>query len=247
MTSPIVNIAAYRFCILGPLAELRAELKQRCSDLALKGTILLSPEGINLSLAGSRESIDSILAFVRTLPDCAEIEHKESFSDTQPFRKMMVKLKREIIAFGVPLIEPRKYTSRKMSPEQLKQWLDASKKFVLLDTRNDYEVEAGTFTNAVTLPLDDFRNFPRHLSAIDDELKNYPIVTFCTGGIRCEKAAPYLEQAGFTDVYQLEGGILKYFERCGNAHYTGGCYVFDGREALDAELKPMGKPNEPDA
>jgi len=238
MLPPIVNIAAYRFCKLGSLVELRAALKLRCVELGLKGTILLSPEGINLSLAGSRGSVDAAIAFVRTLPGCEAIQPRESLSLTQPFKKMMVKLKREIIAFGVAGIDPATYTSRRITAEQLAEWFDTGKEFVLLDTRNDYETAAGTFKNAVTLPLDDFRNFPRQLSALPEGLKHRPVVTFCTGGIRCEKAAPFLEQAGYTDVYQLEGGILQYFARCGHAHYQGTCFVFDGRESLNAELKP---------
>ena len=239
MTPPIVNIAAYQFFKLEGIHELRAELKQRCNDLGLKGTILLSPEGINLSLAGSRDSVDALLVFVRSLPGCEAIEHKESLSIVAPFHKMRVRIKKEIIAFGVQGIEPQKYTSRKLPAEQLKLWLDQGKDIVLLDTRNDYEIEAGTFENAVTLPLNDFRNFPQTIESLPGGLKTRPIVTFCTGGIRCEKAAPYLEQAGYTDVYQLEGGILKYFERCGDAHYQGACYVFDKRRAVDAELKPV--------
>lgn len=128
-----------------------------------------------------------------------------------------------------------------------RQCLDAGRDVVLLDTRNAYEVAAGTFETADKLPPDDFRHFPRHVEGMRDQLRNRPIVTFCTGGIRCEKAAPYLEGAGFADVYQLEGGILQHFERCGDAHYNGGCYVFDGRESLDAALKPVVKPNEPEA
>jgi UPF0176 protein len=239
MTLPIVNIAAYKFFKLDSLPDLRAELKQRCTALGLKGTILLSPEGINLALAGSHESIHALLTFARAIPGCENLEHKESFSLVAPFHKIKVKIKKQIIAFGVEGIEPAKYTSRKLDAEQLKQWLDAGKEVVLLDTRNDYEIEAGTFEKAVTLPLDDFRNFPKRMEELREQLKNRPIVTFCTGGIRCEKAAPYLEQAGYKDVYQLDGGILKYFERCGPAHYKGRCYVFDQREALDAELRPM--------
>jgi RluA family pseudouridine synthase len=151
---------------------------------------------------------------------------------------MLVKIKREIIAFGVDGIDPREHTSRRVSPRELKRWLDEGRPVTLLDTRNDFEVEAGTFENARAIGVDDFRNFPAAVRQLPTELKERPIVTFCTGGIRCEKATPFLEREGFRDVYQLDGGILKYLEECGGAHYRGHCFIFDKRVALDANLQP---------
>ena len=235
--SSFVNIAAYKFAELTRLVELRQELRGLAKANRLRGTILLSPEGINLFVAGSREGIDILLGRLRAIAGLADIEVKESLSDDQPFNRMLVKIKQEIIAFGIPEINPARYTSRRLSASELKQWLDEGRHVTLLDTRNNYEVEIGTFQNAVPINIDDFRDFPSAVDQLPEELKRQPIVTFCTGGIRCEKATPYMERAGFHDVYQLHGGILKYFEECGSAHYQGQCFVFDKRVAVDASLK----------
>lgn len=238
--SRIVNIAAYHFAPLGDLLPLKRELARLCHESNLKGTILLSAEGINLFVAGEREGIDRLLARVRAIDGLANIEVKESFSDEQPFNRMLVKIKKEIIAFGVDGIDPRRYTSKRITAEELKQWLDEGRPVALLDTRNDFEVASGTFDNAIPVGVDDFRDFPQAVKELPEALKDQPIVTFCTGGIRCEKAAPYLESVGFKNVFQLDGGILKYFERVGGAHYHGDCFVFDKRVALDPSLKPSG-------
>lgn len=234
---PIVNIAAYQFVELQGLTALRAELRELTTDKQLRGTILLSPEGINVFVAGSRTGIEALLARLRAIPGCGDLEVKESLSDELPFSRMLVKVKREIIAFGVEGIEPQRYTSRRLSAQELKRWLDEGKPVTLLDTRNNFEVQAGTFNNAVAVGVDDFRDFPAAVNRLPDALKQQPVVTFCTGGIRCEKAAPYLEREGFSEVYQLDGGILKYFEQCGGAHFQGQCFVFDKRVSVDAELK----------
>jgi len=235
--SCIVNIAAYKFADLGGLAELRSELLALCQRLQLKGTILLSPEGVNLFVAGQRAPVDALLARLRAIPQLHELEAKKSFSDAQPFRRMLVKIKREIIPFGVAGIDPRHSTSRRLLARELKRWLDEGRPVTLLDTRNDFEVQIGTFTNAKAIGVDNFRDFPAAAEQLPEELKKRPVVTFCTGGIRCEKAAPLLEREGFTEVYQLDGGILKYFEECGGAHFRGDCFVFDDRIALDSSLR----------
>jgi UPF0176 protein len=232
----ILNIAAYQFATLTDLARLRGKLREQAKLLGLRGTILLSPEGINLFIAGERSAVNALLATIRGIPGLDSLTVKESVSDSNPFSRMLVKLKREIIAFGIPGIAPEKYTSRRIAPRELKQWLDEGRDVTLVDTRNRYEVAAGTFQNAVTLPIDDFRDFPRATKSLSEDLKQRTIVTFCTGGIRCEKAAPYLEREGFQDVFQLDGGILKYFEECQNAHYQGECFVFDKRVAVDPGL-----------
>lgn len=232
-----VNIAAYLFVTLDDLERRRQELKPFCQQLNLKGTILLSPEGINLFIAGKRPAIDELLKFLREDPLLADLEVKESFSDHQPFERMLVKIKEEIIAFGIEGVDPRQETSKKLPAKQLKEWLDAGKEVLLLDTRNDYEVRVGTFENAVPIGVDHFRDFPKAVEQLPEETKERPIVMFCTGGIRCEKAGPFMEQAGFQEIYQLDGGILKYFEECGGDHYVGDCFVFDKRVALDPELK----------
>ncbi|MGI9428262.1 MAG: sulfurtransferase [Bythopirellula sp.] len=236
-TGTVLNIAAYKFVSLTDLAARRERLRSLCLALELRGTILLSPEGINLFVAGSRAAIERLLQELRDDPEIGALETKESCSDHQPFNRMLVRLKQEIIAFGVAGIDPRNAPSKKISPQQLKQWLDEGRPVTLLDTRNDYEIRLGTFENAVPIGLDHFRKFPEAVERLDDSLAEQPIVMFCTGGIRCEKAGPYMEQAGFRDVYQLEGGILKYFEECGGEHYAGDCFVFDKRTALDADLQ----------
>jgi RluA family pseudouridine synthase len=235
-TSPIVNVAAYKFVTLDGLRQRRTELRRICKRLGLRGTILLSDEGINLFVAGTRGAVDALLRFLRADPLLANLDIKESFSDHQPFNRMLVKVKTEIIAFGVNEVKPAEYTSKKLPPERLRQWLDQGKPVTLLDVRNDYEIRLGTFQNAVTLGIDNFRDFPQAARKLPHDTQKHPVVMFCTGGIRCEKAGPYLEQQGFADVYQLEGGILKYFERCGGEHYDGECFVFDQRVALDSTL-----------
>ncbi len=240
LTRSILNIAAYRFVTLDELPRRRRELKAACDDRQLKGTILLSREGINLFMAGEEAQVRSFLELLRRDERLAPIEVKESWTDYQPFNRMLVRLKREIISMGVPEIDPRVRTSPKLKARELKQWLDEGRELVLLDTRNDYEVNVGTFTGAMPISVDNFRDFPAAVNALPEELKQKPIVMFCTGGIRCEKAGPLMEAAGFQQIFQLDGGILKYFEECGGAHYQGDCFVFDKRVALNPELKESG-------
>jgi pseudouridine synthase, RluA family len=235
---PVVNIAAYMFVELDDLPRRRQELRELCARLGLKGTILLSPEGINLFIAGSREAADTLLETLRSDPVLEPLEVKESYSDDQPFERMLVKIKKEIIAFGVEGIEPAKQTSRKIRAQELKKWIETRDDLVLLDVRNNFEVRVGTFDSALPVDVDHFRDFPEAIKRLPEELRERPIVMFCTGGIRCEKAGPLMEKAGFKEVYQLDGGILKYFEEVGGDHYHGECFVFDKRVALDPELKP---------
>ncbi len=238
-TVPIqfVNIAGYRFVALDRLVERRLELLELCKELRLKGSILLSNEGINFFLAGTRSSIEKFLDGIRSQKEFSDLEVKESLSDHQPFNRMLVRIKKEIISMGVPEIKPSEMPSPKIKPETFKQWLDEGRDITILDTRNDYEVEIGTFKNATPIGVDHFRKFPDAVEKLPEELKKKPIVMFCTGGIRCEKAGPLMEQAGFEEVYQLDGGILKYFEDCGDAHYDGECFVFDKRVALAPNLQ----------
>ncbi|HMO13521.1 MAG TPA: sulfurtransferase [Pirellulaceae bacterium] len=231
-----VNIAGYKFVTLHDLPKLRTDLKAEASRLSLKGTILLSKEGINLFVAGLRENIAEFCAWLRNYSEFADLEFKESLSDHQPFSRLLVRLKKEIIAFGIDEIAPAIHTSRKLQARELKQWLTENKPVTLLDVRNDYEVAVGTFENALPIGIDHFRDFPHAVKQLPTELKEQPIVMFCTGGIRCEKAGPFMEQAGFTNIFQLDGGILKYFEEVGGEHYIGDCFVFDKRVALRPDL-----------
>ncbi len=230
------NIAGYKFAALSDLKELRTALLARCKEWNLKGTILLSTEGINLFVAGLPEQVASLVKELRAVPGLADLQVKISESAQQPFNRMLVRLKKEIIAFGVPQVNPARYTSPRVSPKTLKQWLDEGRPVTLLDTRNDYEVKLGTFRNARAIGIRHFRDFPQAVRSLPEDLKEQPIVTFCTGGIRCEKAAPFMELEGFKNIFQLDGGILKYFEECGGAHYDGECFVFDQRVGVDPSL-----------
>ena len=233
----VVNIAAYKFVPLADLGPLRGRLLRFCKEWHLRGTILLSPEGINLFVAGAAESIDLLLAELRSWPGLADLRPKVSETDQQPFNRMLVRLKKEIIAFGIDEIAPGHHTSPKIPPRTLKQWLDEGRPVTLLDTRNDYEVKLGTFRNAHAIGIDHFRDFPNAVRRLPAGMKEQPIIMFCTGGIRCEKAGPFMEREGFKNIFQLEGGILKYFEDCGGAHYDGECFVFDQRVGVDPSLQ----------
>lgn len=235
-----LNLSAYKFAPLSGLPELRARLLRVANDGALKGTVLLSSEGINLFVAGTRESLATFLAEVRAIAGLEDLAAKESESTDQPFGRMRVKIKKEIISFGVEGIDPARRPAPRLSPATLKQWLDEGRPVTLLDTRNDYEVNQGTFRGAVRAGIARFRDFPAAVRRLPPELKHQPVVTFCTGGIRCEKAAPFMQGEGFQQVFQLDGGILKYFEHCGGAHYEGECFVFDERVGVDASLQETG-------
>ena len=233
-----INLAGYKFVKLDGLAELRASLRSQCQHLGLKGTILVSPEGINVFVAGPEREIGEFKALLLADDRLVGLRFKESRSSAQPFKRMLVKIKPEIITLRVPGVDPASNPAPALAPAELKRWLDEGREVVLLDTRNAFEVEAGTFRNALHLNLKAFGQFPQAIDRLAPSLKNKTVVTFCTGGIRCEKAAPVLIGKGFCDVYQLQGGILQYFEDCGAAHFNGRCFVFDERNTLDGELRP---------
>ncbi|MES2511174.1 MAG: sulfurtransferase [Pseudomonadota bacterium] len=237
----VLNIAAYKFVLLTQLPEMQAAILDALQTRALKGTVLLAEEGINLFLAGPSAAIHDFLAWLRLDTRFADLEVKESFSNTQPFRKLLVKVKPEIIRMNHPAIQPASGRAPAVDAATLKRWLDAGvdddgKPVVTLDTRNDFEVDVGTFRNAVDWRITKFTEFPQALLSHRDELHGKTVVSFCTGGIRCEKAAIFMREAGVQDVYQLDGGILNYFEVNGHAHYDGECFVFDERRALDPTL-----------
>jgi UPF0176 protein len=238
--APITNLSAYQFTPLDDLGALREQLLTAALAQQLKGTVLLSREGINLFVAGRSSGIQIFLEELRRVPGLETLTPKLSHSAQQPFGRMQVKIKKEIITFGLPDIDPARRPARKLSPEILKRWLDEGRRIILLDTRNEYEVKLGTFRGAVDPGIKRFRDFPAAAARFTDSIKSSTVVTFCTGGIRCEKAAPFLEQQGWSDVYQLDGGILKYFEACGGAHFEGECFVFDERVGVDAALRETG-------
>jgi UPF0176 protein len=234
----ITNIAAYLFVRIVDPPALIAQLKPLCERLELKGTILVAPEGINLFLAASQSNIDIFLTELRSDTRFAPLMEKRQLSERQPFQKMKVKLKREIVPLGVNNVDVPGNPAPRVDARTLKKWLDEGRDVLLLDTRNRFEYEHGAFANAVDLDIKQFRDFPAAIAEKKAGWQHKTIVSFCTGGIRCEKAAPLMRNMGFSDVYQLDGGILKYFEECGGAHYRGDCFVFDERVDLNSNLAP---------
>lgn len=240
----IVNVAAYHFVLVDDPDALAADLREWAEAGALRGTILVAGEGVNLFLAGEESAI---LAFLFRLCDDARfagIEVKTSVSHARPFARLKVKVKPEIIAFRRDHASPLAGRAPSIAPADLARWIeqghdDNGRRLVLLDTRNLEEVAHGTFAGAMTLPIDNFVDLPEALAPHRDALADATVVSFCTGGIRCEKAALWLQADGMDNVLQLEGGILGYFEQVGGAGYEGRCFVFDERVALDASLTPM--------
>ncbi|MGV8805266.1 MAG: sulfurtransferase [Polaromonas sp.] len=239
----ILNIAAYKFVALQQLAELKQALLEALTARGIKGTVLLAEEGINLFLAAESGAIHDFLTWLRLDARFADLHAKQSWSHAQPFAKLLVKIKPEIIRMNHPAIRPESGRAPAVDATTLKRWLDsghddAGRPVVTLDTRNTFEVDVGTFKNAIDWRLSKFTEFPQAVLEHRAELAGKTIVSFCTGGIRCEKAAIYLQEAGIDNVYQLDGGILQYFEDCGQAHFDGDCFVFDDRRAVDAALRP---------
>ena len=243
----IVNISAYKFIGLDDLPTLRERLLGCCEKLGLKGTILLAPEGINIFLAGSREMIDGFMTALGGDPRFADIAPKESLSDEVPFGRMRVRLKREIITMREPTIRPEGGRAPAVDAVTLQRWLDQGhdddgREVVLLDTRNDYETDVGKFPQAVDYRLASFTEFPSALAADRARYEGKTIVSYCTGGIRCEKAVLHMHDVGIEHAYQLEGGILKYLEQTDGRHWDGHCFVFDSRVAVDTALNPADVP-----
>jgi UPF0176 protein len=241
----IANTAAYHFTSLADPEALCATLLSRAEAGALRGTILVAGEGINLFLAGSPDAIDGFYAALREDARFEGLRVKTSYSQMQPFARLKAKVKPEIISFriddGQPLAFPR---APAVDPATVQRWLrqghdDTGKPVVMLDTRNVQEIEYGTFKDALVLPISRFTELPDALAPHREALRDSTVVSFCTGGIRCEKAALWMRNDGMDNVLQLDGGILGYFEDVGGEGYEGRCFVFDERVALDAELKPL--------
>ena len=232
-----LNVAGYKFEPLENLDSLIPEFQSKCDELGLKGSVYLSPNGINFSIAGTEENIDTYIEFMEEDSRFSDIPLKKTFSETQPFRRMKVRLKKEIISLGRDDINPRELTGDYISPRELFEMYETKEDVIVLDTRNEYETRVGLFENAIDLQLDTFRDFPSAIETLPEEYKDKQIVMYCTGGIRCEKASAVMMKAGFSDVKQLEGGVLDYFKETGGAYWNGDCFVFDERVALDKELK----------
>ena len=241
--TPVLNISAYKFVSLTDPAQWRESLRSQAQARSLKGTVLLADEGINLFLAGDTESLRGFVAWLRTHRELADLDAKESWSEAAPFRRLIVKVKPEIIRMNCPTIRPQAERAPAVDGQTLARWLDAGhddagRPVVTLDTRNAFEVGHGRFRGALDWGLSRFSDFPQALQQRRHELEGKTVVSYCTGGIRCEKAALLMAEAGIANVVQLDGGILRYFERTGGKHFDGHCFVFDQRESLDATLAP---------
>jgi len=242
----VLNVSAYLFTQLTDAAQLRPVLRERAVAAGLKGTIILAEEGINLFLAGDADAVRGFLDDLRADARFAALTAKESWSQDQPFRKMLVKHKREIIRMDHPTIRPEAGRAPAVAPATLRRWLDQGhdaegREVVMLDTRNAFEVDYGGFDGALDWRIDRFTQFSDAVAAHRDDLAGKTVVSYCTGGIRCEKAAIHLREEGI-DAWQLDGGILGWFEHVGGDHYRGDCFVFDDREALTADLAPSPGP-----
>lgn len=239
----VLNVSAYLFTRIDDPAALRADLRERAGAAGLRGTILLAEEGVNLFLAGTEDAVRGFIDHLRADDRFARLRTKDSWSDAVPFGKLLVKVKREIIRMDRPEVRPQDGRAPAVAPDTLRRWLDRGaddegREVVLVDARNAFEVDYGTFAGAKDWRIERFTQFPDAASSHRDELAGKTVVSFCTGGIRCEKAALHLRSEGI-DAYQLEGGILGWFDAQGDAHWDGGLFVFDEREALDAALAPM--------
>lgn len=240
----ILNIAAYHFVAIDDAQQLADVLRGRAEALALRGTVLVAKEGINLFLAGDETALRDFLDGLRDDPRFQEMVVKESSSRSQPFARLKVKVKPEIISFRREGASPLAERAPAVAPATLARWIaqggdDSGRRVVLLDTRNREEIGHGTFADALTLPIDNFTELPEALAPHREALRGATVVSFCTGGIRCEKAALWLRANGMDNVMQLDGGILGYFEQVGGAGYEGRCFVFDERIALDPDLTPL--------
>lgn len=236
---PLVVAALYKFAPLENREEVQTRLIALGNREGVKGTLLLAPEGINGTIAGPRGGIDAMLAALRALPGFADLEHKQSSADTPPFPRLRVRLKREIVAIREPLADPNTAVGTYVKPADWNELISAPD-VVLIDTRNDYEVEIGTFEGAIDPGTTSFGEFPHWVRENLDPASHGKVALFCTGGIRCEKATALLKNLGFDEVYHLEGGILKYLEEIPEAEskWQGECFVFDGRVSLGHSLSP---------
>lgn len=237
--SQFVIAALYKFVSLPDYQEMRDPLLEHCLQAGVKGTLLLASEGINGTIAGSREGIDHVLTYLKADERLKELSHKESLDAEMPFYRMKVKLKKEIVTMGVEGIDPRQVVGTYVSPQDWNQ-LISDPEVVVVDTRNDYEYELGSFKGALNPNTKSFREFPQYVAENMDPARHKKVAMFCTGGIRCEKSTAYLKEQGFEEVYHLHGGILQYLEDVPvqESLWNGECYVFDNRVSVDHSLNP---------
>ncbi len=238
ITSQTVVCAMYKFVILDDYKDIRQSLLNILNEKDIRGTLLLANEGINGTVAGSRQSIDELLLWFKNDARLADIDYKESYSDTLPFKRTKVKLKKEIVTMGVEGIDPKHVVGAYLNAKEWNELLD-DPDVVLIDTRNDYEYQVGTFKNAINPKTDTFRQLPDFVKENLDPKKHKKVAMFCTGGIRCEKSTAYMKQIGFEEVYHLKGGILKYLEDTAeeDTKWQGECFVFDDRVTVNHQLE----------
>ncbi|MCB1690199.1 MAG: rhodanese-related sulfurtransferase [Halioglobus sp.] len=236
--NPVVVAALYKFVALPDYHALREPLLDVCLAAGTRGTLLLAAEGINGTIAGSRESVDKVLSYLRSDPRLADLEHKESHDEDMPFYRMKVKLKKEIVTMGVAGVDPNARVGTYVRPQDWNALVN-DPEVLLIDTRNDYECDIGSFRGAVDPRTVNFREFPGYVRANLDPAVHKKVAMFCTGGIRCEKASAFMLNEGFEEVYHLQGGILKYLEEVPEEESTweGECFVFDNRVAVDHRLE----------
>ena len=245
MSSPFLTAAFYQFVALPDFEARKAPLLALCEQRHVKGLILLASEGINSTIAGAPEDVRAVLAYLRADPLLVDLQHKESWSDKPPFHRMKVRLKKEIVTMNVPGISPTRMAGTYVKPADWNA-LISDPDVVVVDTRNDYEVEIGSFAHAINPNLKTFAELPAwldqsdQLASLDDSGKKPKVAMFCTGGIRCEKSTAYLRSKGFDEVFHLEGGILKYLETVPpeQSLWQGECFVFDERVSVGHGLVP---------
>jgi len=236
--SQIVVAALYHFVTLENFAEYRQPLLNRMNENNIKGTLLLASEGINGTIAGSAESIDKLLNWLKADAHFTDLKYKISYDDVMPFYRTKVKLKKEIVTMGVEGIDPKKIVGTYIKPQDWNA-LISDPDVTLIDTRNDYEIKIGTFKNAINPKTESFREFPEYIKENYEPEKQKKVAMFCTGGIRCEKSTAFLREQGFSEVYHLEGGILKYLEEVPEEEsmWEGECFVFDNRVSVNHALE----------
>lgn len=232
-----LNISGYRFISVEDVSTTLDEIENYCSDLDVKGSIFLAKEGINISLAGNLLAIQSFISRLNEDVRFANMRFHQTYSKFLPFNKLVFKARTELVPLGENPLETKSFSHQYLPAAILQQWLDEGKEFTLLDMRNKFEFALGTFEGAKQLGMDGFRQLSSKLEAINNLPKDKPLVTFCTGGIRCEKAGPYMEKFGFSEVYQLDGGIIEYLRTTKGKHWQGNCFVFDDRISLNKELR----------
>lgn len=245
LSSPLLHVSAYRFmhldqAVLGQLQHLCHGVGQRCG---IKGSVILSQEGVNLSLAGTPDAVHHYQSHLETVPILSGLVYRKTWSVTAPFTRFLVKIKAHLLPFsGRADSLPVESTVRPthLSPSVFYQWYAENQPMQILDARNTYEYKLGHFRSADHLGIETFRACGTALATLAHWKKHTPVVTYCTGGIRCEQVVPWLVDQGFEHVYQLEGGIVAYFEQCGSRYYEGECFMFDKRIAIDGNRNETG-------